>query len=402
MANHCDTIKLEKGMYQEAGRSFTQVLERLDPSEQYKGTGMEGLDAFQRQLKRFDIKVRGTASDPVEKFFRTANSAVLFPEYIARSVRQGMEEGDLLPSITAATTRFEGMDYRSITAQAGGDSKELKAVDEGASIPATTIQVQANLVKLRKRGRMLVASYEAVRYQKLDLFSVTLRQIGSHIAQMLLADAVDVLIHGDGNDNAAAASETKGAGVLTYDELVDFWAAFDPYEMNTLLVSSDVLLKMLKLAAFLREQGLQAMTDWPVEPRELLDGPVAVVSLQGCRAGPAGFQHYLGERYDREREQWVEVYGQKVQLTFGLDLYAPPQLGEAAMQAALDQLAGACAGAGPVGLDIREFSCGETGYDRDSRLLKRPAQAVCTACLYAVTEPSGTFLDFEVRGESHQ
>ena len=221
MANHCDTIKLEKGMYQEAGRSFTQVLERLDPSEQYKGTGMEGLDAFQRQLKRFDIKVRGTASDPVEKFFRTANSAVLFPEYIARSVRQGMEEGDLLPSITAATTRFEGMDYRSITAQAGGDSKELKAVDEGASIPATTIQVQANLVKLRKRGRMLVASYEAVRYQKLDLFSVTLRQIGSHIAQMLLADAVDVLIHGDGNDNASAASETKGAGVLTYDELVE-------------------------------------------------------------------------------------------------------------------------------------------------------------------------------------
>lgn len=82
-----------------------------------------------------------------------------------------------------------------------------------------------------------------------------------------------------------------------------------------------------KLAVFLREQGLQAMTDWPVEPRELLDGPVAVVSLRGCRAGPAGFQHYLGERYDREREQWVEVYGQKVQLTFGLDLYARPSLG---------------------------------------------------------------------------
>ena len=76
-------------------------------------------------------------------------------------------------------------------------------------------RVQANLVKLRKRGRMLVASYEAVRYQKLDLFSVTLRQIGSHIAQMLLADAVDVLIHGDGNDNAAAASETKGCLLYT-------------------------------------------------------------------------------------------------------------------------------------------------------------------------------------------
>ena len=250
MANQFDTIRLEKGMYQEAGRSFTQVLERLDPSEQYKGTRLEGLDAFQRQLKRFDIKVKGAGSDPVEKFFRTADSAVLFPEYIARSVRQGMEEANLLPAITAATTRFEGMDYRSITAEAGGGEKELKAVDEGAAIPATTIKVQANLVKLHKRGRMLVASYEAVRYQKLDLFSVTLRQIGAHIARMLLSDGVDVLMNGDGNDNEAETDETTAASTLTYDDLVTFWGKFDPYEMNTLLVSPDVMLKMLKLTEF--------------------------------------------------------------------------------------------------------------------------------------------------------
>ena len=31
---------------------------------------------------------------------------------------------------------------------------------------------------------------------------------------------------------------------------MDFWAQFDPYEMNTLLVSSDVMLKMLKLEEF--------------------------------------------------------------------------------------------------------------------------------------------------------
>ena len=32
-----DNLKLEKGMYNEAGKSFTQVLEAADPSE-YKGT----------------------------------------------------------------------------------------------------------------------------------------------------------------------------------------------------------------------------------------------------------------------------------------------------------------------------------------------------------------------------
>lgn len=69
MGRQYDNLRLEKGMYREAGRSFAQVLEQEDPSEQYKGTALEGLDAYQRQLKRFDIKVKGPASDVVEKFF---------------------------------------------------------------------------------------------------------------------------------------------------------------------------------------------------------------------------------------------------------------------------------------------------------------------------------------------
>ena len=271
MAYTYDALKLEKGMYHEAGKSFTQVLESCDPSEAYKGTALEGLDAYQRQLKRFDIKVKGTGSDVVEKFFRTSDSAVLFPEYIARSVRQGMEEANLIPEITAAVTRFDGLDYRSITS-APGEEKELRRVEEGAAIPATTVKTQENLVKLHKRGRMLVASYEAIRYQKLDLFSVTLRQIGAHINRMLLEDAIDVLINGDGNNNAAkqyqvGTSPIGGeSGTLTYDDLVDFWAQFDPYEMNTMLVSGDVMLSMLKMSEFqnpltgLNFQGTGKMT----------------------------------------------------------------------------------------------------------------------------------------------
>ena len=250
MGYRFDNLRLEKGMYNEAGRSFTQVLEREDPSEQYKGTALEGLDAYQRQLKRFDIKVKGAGSDAVEKFFATSQSAVLFPEYIARSVRQGMEEANLLPHITAAVTRFDGMDYRSIASVPDDDQRALRWVEEGAAIPQTQVKTQENLVKLHKRGRMLVASYEAIRYQKLDLFSVTLRQIGAHIARMLLSDGVDVLMNGDGNDNEAEADETTAASTLTYDDLVTFWGKFDPYEMNTLLVSPDVMLKMLKLTEF--------------------------------------------------------------------------------------------------------------------------------------------------------
>ena len=109
-----DTLHLEKGMYREAGKSFSQVLEALDPSESYKGTALEGTDAFQRQLKRFGIRVKGAGSDPVEKFFSTFESAVLFPEFVARVVRQGMEEENILPMIAASITTIDSRDYRSI------------------------------------------------------------------------------------------------------------------------------------------------------------------------------------------------------------------------------------------------------------------------------------------------
>ena len=248
-----DNLKLEKGMYRQEGMSFTQVLESLDPSENYRGTALEGTDAFQRQLKRFGIRAKGAGSSPVEKFFRTMDSAVLFPEYIARTVRQGMEENDILPAITATTTVVDSMDYRSIYSEPTEEDKALRNVEEGTAIPATQVKTKEHLVRLTKRGRMLVASYEAVRFQKLDLFSVMLRQIGSYIQKMQLQDAVDVLINGDGNDNAAAqytvgTSPISGSsGTLGYDQLVEFWGQFDPYTMNAILCSTGTMTKLLKI-----------------------------------------------------------------------------------------------------------------------------------------------------------
>ena len=52
-----------------------------------------------------------------------------------------------------------------------------------------------------KRGRMLEASYEAIRFQKLDLFTIALKQIGAYIAKSQFSDAVNVLLNGDGNSN---------------------------------------------------------------------------------------------------------------------------------------------------------------------------------------------------------
>ena len=74
----------------------------------------------------------------------------------------------------------------------------------------------------------LCASYEAIRFQKLALFTVTLKQIGAYIARSLFKDAVSVLSLGDGNKNPAATLKVSTAGKLTYSDLVSFWNGFDP------------------------------------------------------------------------------------------------------------------------------------------------------------------------------
>ncbi len=245
-----DNLKLEKGMYQVSGKSFTDVLEELDPSEHYKGTRLEGLDAFERQLKRFDIKVSGKKSDCVEKFFSTSDSSALFPEYIKRAVNVGVESDNILKNIIATKTYINSLDYRSIASVPTAGEKSLLEVDEGDLIDETQVRTKENLVTLKKRGRMLSASYEAIKFQRLDLFTVTLKQIGNYIAKTQLADAVAVLINGDGNDNAADTVSLKTSGVLTYDDLLNLWSQFEDYELNTLLADNTAMLALLSIDEF--------------------------------------------------------------------------------------------------------------------------------------------------------
>ena len=239
-------IVLEKGMYGIPGKSFTQVLEELDSSENYKGTALEGLDAYQRQLKRFGIKVSGPGSDTVEKFFSTTSSAALFPEYVSRAVSQGMESVNKVTDLVATVTKIDGMDYRTIAAEEDPEYKELKPVMEGAQLPQTTIRVGDGLVKLKKHGRMLVSSYEALRFQKLDLFTVALRQIGAYIAASQMQDAVDTLIKGDGSKPGISFT----SGTPNYGDFIQLWGKLSPYSLNTVIAGTKAMEKLLQIPEF--------------------------------------------------------------------------------------------------------------------------------------------------------
>ncbi len=246
-----DSIKLEKGMY---NLGFTKTLESIDPSESYEGTDLAGLDAYERQLKRFNIKVKGQNSDIVESFFKSTDSAVLFPEFVKRTVKQGMESATTLSSIVATVTNVESDDYRTIkstTVDTAGN-----AVTETNELPKTTIQTKTNLVSMKKRGRIIASSYEALRHKRLDLLAVTLRQIGADIARAQLGDAVGVLVTGDETNNGAAAVDPLSATGINYGDLIELWASFDNYELNTILANTETMQTLLALSELKDAQAI--------------------------------------------------------------------------------------------------------------------------------------------------
>lgn len=243
-----DNLRLEKGMYG-TGKSFTQVLEGIDPSENYRGTELEGLDAYQRQLKRFDIKPSGTDSSTVGKFFQTSDGAVLFPEYVSRAVRYGMDEASFLPDIIAATTNIDSLDYRAINLDMSDSNAEMKPFNEGDTLETADFKVSDRTVHLKKRGKLITTSYDVLRFQRLDVVSVALKRIGAYLAQSLMSDAIDVLINGDAASNKAEKC-TLASDNYTYEDLIDFWNKFSPYEMNTIIASPEVTSTLLKMQEF--------------------------------------------------------------------------------------------------------------------------------------------------------
>ena len=146
---------------------------------------------------------------------------------------------------------------------------------------------------------MLVASYEAIRFQRLDLFSVTLRQIGAYIGKMHLQDAIKVLLEGDGNENPAEAVSHSGA--LSYDALLEFWNKFDPFAMNTLLVGGDTMLELLRLKEF-----QNPLTGLNFQGTGTLSTPLGAKLLR-TSAMPAGTLIGLDKRYALEQVVGGEV-----------------------------------------------------------------------------------------------
>ncbi len=229
-------IRLEKSLYNIGGKTLTQVLSQLDPDDGYAGTELSSLDAFERQLKRFDIKVSGKDCDRVEKFFSSTESAVLFPEFVRRTIKQGMDNASILPSITAAVGYTDGIDFRGLTITSEADS----AIAQGGEIPETSVKLASSATAVKKFGRKLSCTYESIRNQRIEALAVVLRNVGASVARSINLEAVTVLATG-------VTAKSIAGSKIAYSDLSTFWASLSQYDMTTIVTTPAVMADILAL-----------------------------------------------------------------------------------------------------------------------------------------------------------
>jgi hypothetical protein len=202
-----------------------------------------------------------------------------------------------LESIVARTTPLDTDAYRTlyIVDDFNTDAYRLKRVSEGAEIPATSIITGEHTLRIHKFGRAIRATYEQLRRQRVDRIAFLISRMAIQAEIDKVADAINTVINGDGNDNTNAtvvnmvsdALDTitpAVANVLTLRAWMTFRLRFSlTYAPNIVLGPEQVVAQLLTLPVG-QGVGLIPLALMPNNPFGVV-GPIAQQLAGGIRYG---------------------------------------------------------------------------------------------------------------------
>jgi hypothetical protein len=246
-----DQIQLAMDIYNEIIArkiSLTQYLNEMTEDH-------SGLDGFEQQLKRFDICTKAIegmrASDNVEKFFRTSESEVLFPEYVSRQVREAIAQDTMLPYLIGKKTTIDTDSYKSFYVDDQPTKQHKVRVGEGAELPTSKIVGREQNIQLWKYGRSIDYSYEFVKMMKIDMLSLFIKRVAMQTAKDKVYDILDVIENGDGNTNTATTynlttlDTAATAGTLTAKGFLKFLMQFEVFPCDTLIADQNTYINLV-------------------------------------------------------------------------------------------------------------------------------------------------------------
>ncbi len=195
------------------------------------------------------VRLGGRIPTTVEQFYQQAPT--LLPEFMRREIRTGQSMRPELSRLVANTTTVAANSYTPFFIDTADTARfSLRPISDGAEIPQLLVTEQTHAVKVADYGLALKASYKALRYRTTSQFRVLLWYIGFRLQTDKIGLLVDTILNGDGNSNPAAVINTASSGTLAYDDLVNLWSKFAPFEMNTIICHVNLMKEILTLDEF--------------------------------------------------------------------------------------------------------------------------------------------------------
>ncbi len=194
--------------------------------------------------------VGGANPSTVELFFSTAPT--LLPEFILREIKRGQKMRPGLADLGATSTVVNANRYTPffISGSPTQPRFSLRPIGDGAEVPRLVVAEQLHTITIPDYGMALEVSYKALRHRTAAQFKVLLWYIGFRLQADKMGLVMNTILNGDGNANPATVFNTATTGVLTYSDLITFWAEFFPYEQNVILCHKDKLKSILTMAEF--------------------------------------------------------------------------------------------------------------------------------------------------------
>jgi hypothetical protein len=133
------------------------------------------------------------------------------------AVVEGLRRKPVYPQLIIRDERIDGTAYDVPFVNESPDNEELRTVAEGAAIPESQITYGDRVVRLDKKGRGVLASYEAVRRMSVDMLRVHLQRMGERLGRNLDARLATVLVDGDSSGASTAAETINTATQNSWD-----------------------------------------------------------------------------------------------------------------------------------------------------------------------------------------
>lgn len=239
------------------------------------GFGLLGKDgkALRRQFKRLPAELGAPRFDDGGVRFPTGDVIPSFSLYPAATPFE-LRFQQLIPSalnvLIARTRPVAAGDFRALylVDAAAQTAARMGRVAEYADLPVVRFDTGENAIALRKYGRRIQISYEAIRRMAIDMLNWSVMYVAAKADADKEATIIDVLINGDGNSGTAATStngstlDAAAAGALT----LKMWTAFRflwdrPYASNVVYGTKTALTLLLLLQAGSSNIGPRALTE---------------------------------------------------------------------------------------------------------------------------------------------